>query len=453
MLEVEKLDKLHIIVTDVWSDRNKGDAAMNVATIQILKNSFPSADISVCSLFGANQMYVAIQESFLTRKENISSFIGGLFPTYHEVDVASDGRVSGKLWKTLVLIRCFLTIGFETVLLLAVFFNLRKVLTYLLPREFRRSLNVFSSADLVVSRRSIVPSAVSMGKNSLYEPYFLFKELFHICLAIVMKKPLALLGQSIWPSINPLSRKLVKWVLDKSILVTLREEVSYDYIKQLGVDESKVYVLPDLSFWLYNKGKAQLKPYPRNRVKPVIGFTFVDWQAGGRSERDNYISVMADFIRYVTNVHNCKVIIVSQVVYPPQDSREIAQLIATKSRCKDIEFIWGDFSLKELFELYSQLDFVIATPLHSGIFSLCVGTPAIMIAYDGGPKHVGTMKMLEMQDCVLPYENLSLQHLIDLFNNRWQERVLLHRKALEKVEALKYKVLLHGLLLRHIKVK
>lgn len=444
-----KLDlhsKLHILVTDVWTDRNKGDLALNLGVMHMLRKCFPSSDISVCSLFGANQMDLAIQESFFTRRAKIRFFVGGLFPTYHVVDRCAAKKLSHRVRRILLPLKVMCSIGFAALLLLVAFCKMEKVISCLLPNEFRRSLRVFSSADVIVSRRSVVPP--STKGFSLLEPYFVFKELYHAYLAIIMRKPLVLFGYSIWPLNNPFSRKLVRFLLMKSVLVTLREELSYKYARQLDVDMSDVHVLPDLSFAACTDSKEGLKPYPRNRVKPAVGFAFVDWETGGHRERENYVDVMANFIKYVTSVHNCKISVVSQVVYPPQDPCEIAQLIATKSGSEDIEFACGDFSLDDLLALYSHFDLTVATPLHSGIFSLCKGTPAILIAYDGGPKHVGVMKMLGMEDCVLPYDRLNLQSLIKAFDKLWSEKLVVHEEVLAKIEVLRCKMELYDYLLK-----
>jgi len=422
--------KIHILVTDVWTDRNKGDAASNVSVIRLLESSFPYAKISVCSSFGANQMDLAIGESFLTRRENIYHFIGGLFPTFHVLDPPEVQRIVDKLFLS---VRSVCATFLATFLLFATFLKLEKTFLWLFPHELRRSFEVFLSADMIVSRRNVL-GPTSKG---LLELYFLFKDFYHPILAVAAKKPLVLVGYSIWPFTNPISRILIRWVMSKSSIVALREELTYRYVEQLGVDLSNVHVVPDISLVTCARSKMHLKPYPRDHVRPSVGFTFVDWRLGGETNRDNYINVMANFIRYVANSYHCKICVVSQVTYPPQNPYAVARLIGSKSGNSTIEYLWKEFSLEELQELYSSFDFVVATPLHSAIFSLAVGTPAILIDYEGGPKHVGVMKMFQMEQNVLPYKGLDLRLLTKLFDKCWLEKSSLHDRALRRVEELR----------------
>jgi len=138
---------------------------------------------------------------------------------------------------------------------------------------------------------------------------------------------------------------------------------------------------------------------------------------------------MANFIKFINKNYNAEIIIIPQVTYPPEDPYNISRLIVEKSGV-DVKIIHEDLTLDELLKLYSFCDFVIATPVHSAIFSLMVGTPVIAIVYDDGFKHTGIMKMFGMERYVLSFYSLNLQLLIETFSKAWVNRVKLHNDTL-----------------------
>jgi len=426
-----------ILITTFWTDRNKGDASLNIAIIRFIRKIFPEASIIVCSVYGANQFDLIERELYLTKREDIDSIIGNVFPTYHRLDRRLSSR--GITRKFLYALRAMLTVGFAILILVAACLKLAKIIAYILPREFKRSLETFLSADIIISRRSVIPSAINAGLNMLtimVEPYILFKSLYDMFLAIALRKPLIIIGCSIWPLVNPISKILLRWVLNRCGLIVVREEFSYNYIRtQLKIRNKNLYILPDLAIFLYGENKWQQKPYPRSKVKQIIGFTFVDWYAYGLNKRENYIQVMANIIKFIKENYDAEIIVIPQVTYSPEDPYDIARLIVAKSGI-NVKIIHEELTLDELLKLYSSCDFVIATPVHSAILSLVVGTPVIAIAYDDGFKHIGIMKMFGMERYVLPFYFLNLQSLIKTFNEAWLNRVKLHNDALRSTRIL-----------------
>jgi polysaccharide pyruvyl transferase WcaK-like protein len=431
----------HIAVTNFWTDRNKGDAAVNIATLRVLRAYFPHAHLHAYSYYGVNQIDVARRELSATRSEDLASFNGGLFPTYHKterVDPSSDGALT-SIYHVL---RGVGVVTYSVVLLLLAYLHLLRPFSALFPREYRRSIRNFLTADLVV----ISTTNVRERDNQRFKPYFLYKELYHALLAIASRKPVALLGHSVWPLRSALSKRLIRWVTDRSILLTVREAISYCNLK--GLTAQTIHVLPDFPFYLLTRDADRASRAQRpERVPPTIGLVFVDWHEGGRAKREAYIAVMTAFLRYL-ETYGAKIVIIPQIVYPPQDPREITATILSNAKVPDVEWCDDDLSLDDLLRLYATLDFVVATPLHSSIFSMCMGTPAIAIAYEGGPKHLGIMRMLDFEDLVLPYDDLTLNTLIDAFERAWHDRHAIRVKALTNSRHLGDQVLQHGALLR-----
>lgn len=438
--------QFHVLITNIKTDRNRGDAAMQQAVVRLFNKYFPTAKISLCSHIGANQLSLAKKESCRIIREDIGSFVGGPFPTYYEINRVNNSRLVSGLLKFFIMIRGLVTIIFSFSVLLMAWLNLLKVVMFFLPREFKRSIATFSSADVIVVKTENIRE-ITLPFGSLGAVYFLLKLLYPACLAVAMKKPLAMLGITVWPLRNPLSRKLLENILNNCVFVTFREEFSLRHVQEMGIETKEMKVFPDFSFFSVSSfAPKHSKPYPRNNEKPTIGFTLIDWQEAGSDKRDSYIIAIINLMRHILTTQNCKILIIPQVTYPPKNTIEITKSIIDSLDRGEVEVITEELSLDDIIETYSQLDFLVASRVHSAIFSLCTGTPVLTISYDE-PKAEGIMKMIGLDKHVVRYRDLK-HGLVDAFDEAWKHRFKIRNKALEQVKIFKDQVPLHVTKLR-----
>jgi len=71
-----------IVIVDYLSEKNRGDAAIHLGLINILRNCYPDATISAISTIGANQFPKMEKEYDQSNLLGIK-VIGGLVPTYY----------------------------------------------------------------------------------------------------------------------------------------------------------------------------------------------------------------------------------------------------------------------------------------------------------------------------------------------------------------------------------
>jgi len=110
-----------------------------------------------------------------------------------------------------------------------------------IPRNWRQILSTLRKSHLIIG-----------CGGSLLQDVTSFRSLAFYCLLVLvakaMGKNVALLGQGLGPLKRPLSRKLAKRTLNACDLVTFREEVSFEFAKQLGVSLDSCFVTADLTF-------------------------------------------------------------------------------------------------------------------------------------------------------------------------------------------------------------
>lgn len=441
-----KNKSFNILICNAYSDRNKGDSSILINTIKVLKQAFPSASISVSSIFGANQISLVKRESFRVTKEGINTLVGGLFPTcYTRSNLKSDNKLIRTLKKFLKGIR-YIYASIFAILLLPIVSSplLTKIVKHLLPMEFRKSLETFLSADVV-----IIKGGGYLTSPKFFTDLYLFRCFYPAYLSIVSRKPYALIGHSVWDLNSPFSGFLIKIAIDCSTLTTLREEISYQYLRSLNISSKNVHVLPDLAF--LSTPSSRKPPISINKHRPLVGLTVRDWHFP-KSEnpiksRERFITAVVRCAKHITNTYGSKVVVVPQVTDPFENDVPISKLIVNRAHSKNVTLLQRELSIEELLALYSQFEVLIGTRSHSIVFSLCVFTPTIAISY-AGPKAMGFMRMVELQKFCLDINSINFPQLANSFDEIWRKRKILKAKLQRKMESIRPLVLQHGQLLR-----
>ena len=93
-----------------------------------------------------------------------------------------------------------------------------------------------------------------------------------------------------------------------------------------------------------------------------------------------------------------------------------------------ITIIQGEPKVRDLLGIYAQLDFLVATRMHSAIFASVVQTPLIAISYDDGGKW-SILEELGYSDFIIPYSKVSSSSLIELISSCWQQKDALLEKV------------------------
>jgi polysaccharide pyruvyl transferase WcaK-like protein len=208
--------------------------------------------------------------------------------------------------------------------------------------------------------------------------------------------------------------------------LSLREKASYDEVNALigEVENPKVALLPDLSFAVFDHAKehkADRFPFPTSKHPKTIGLTIVDWENEGNAARENYKEVIISVIDYYVKAG-------SNIVIIPQVTKQweafdllLSEVMETIRDMENVSIIEGNPTIFELFSIYSKIDVLIATRMHSAIFSAFVGTPLVVIPYDKGGKW-NIIKDLGYDSQSINYSNVSTKVLIDAVNNCWNNK-------------------------------
>jgi polysaccharide pyruvyl transferase WcaK-like protein len=420
--------KKKILLLDFVSEKNRGDAARQVGLLKLVYQNFHDLEVSVISVFGANQ-YPALKDEYDHLKKFPVTILGGLNPTFYPIHQHT--HRSNFLFELLQAI-CSLP---SLLLLIALKLKIQPgLLNRFLSIEYRKTLKQILEADIVIWKGQNIRSR----NNWILEIYRIFISVYHPLLCGILTKPMACVGGSVWSLNSPISRYILRSAFNKCAFISVREESSYlETLKLLGnQDSSRVELLPDLSFAAFNDRKAILQKRRRipNTIYPqIIGLTIVDWKDDGKEARNSYKESIHRIIDFFIEKESL-IVIIPQVTKKWESSSDlILQIVTAHDKKSSITCIEGEPTVDELLSIYSKLDFLVATRMHSAIFAAAVNTPLMAISYDSGGKW-GILGDLGYEDYIINYAEITPEKLLCKVLSSWENREQLVVNAEKKID-------------------
>jgi colanic acid/amylovoran biosynthesis protein len=331
---------------------NGGDAAIAIAIISILANSFGKPlDIIVLDPFadGAAKYYpdLCVRQmpfyTFANCPRGVRGALTRLGPWFHRLRA--------------------------------------RYFTFLLTRAERQALDIYRRADLVIST----------GGTYLVEHYDLRARLYELYLAIFAGRPPVFFTQSLGPFSSPKNRRALKEIFDAAPLVMLRDERSRRNVLDLGIDAAKTQVLADAVFALADPSVLTAAASRKAEVRRVA--ISVRWWQNfqGRTAAEGmriYRLAVARAVEFLVRERRAEVVFISTCQgideYGARDSAVADEVVA--SLAPDVAaFVRVDSDFHrpaQLMDMLKGFDLVIATRMHMAILALVSGIPVLPVAYE-----------------------------------------------------------------------
>lgn len=413
-------NKRSVVLLDFASEKNRGDAAMQVSILELARKHFSDCNISVLTIFGTNQFPDALGEFDHTNKLlHEHSFFGGLIKT-HE-NISDKYTVSGFAQKSLKLLFIFKGLFLITLLFCKV---PKSVTNFFLNKKEKKSFEVLDTCDFVIwngrNIRSYKPSR---------ELFDLFPLVFHPLICIALNKPMVCVGTSVWKLENGFASAIVGYVFTKCKLVTARESFSFDYVNKIS-NKVNLIQLPDLSLYTLsqiNYTKNSFDKYSfKSKNKRIFALTIVGTrEIFDFEKRQIYIKKLRQIIDFYIN-KEYYLVITPQVIFGPEDNSDVTLEVLNQIPTENYTHITESMSVNDLVEVYRQCDFLVASRMHSAIFALSAGVPVVSLAYDFGAKWDILVDIGLPREFIVDIDDLRSSSLInlsvDLLNNR--ERIM-----------------------------
>lgn len=382
------------LLVNAYSARNAGDAAINVATAELLREH---GQLTMAS------RYASEDAGFYDDRE--ISVVGPPIP------FPPRGVVPNWLRFVTLLTG---TIG---AICLAMVFRLSPNAGV----QFARWLRMDGMESLFRADR-----VVMCGGGYLYSARRLLNlTMVHVALTSVITKiaglPLLMMPQSIGPLRGPLDRFMVRAAVTGVPILLVRDAASARTARDLRL-RTPIQLVPDVAFWL-GRSKVPTPEVERpasetsKPARPKFSVVCMDWtwaRPVGPTALDDYLERLAGVVRALV-AHGGDVILtgMSAVGSHGQDDLAIAERLRLRlDGLGPAVTVAGPETLDDISEILGSSSVVVGTRLHSCIIAMTLGVPAIALGYQ--PKAAGTYDLLGLSDLCFDVEHFATSRVAAL---------------------------------------
>ncbi len=374
-----------ILITNAYSARNRGDAAIILGMIESLRrtSAFRDAEIRISS---ADHLSDSVR------------YPVPVVPSFHSIKNDFSSSSSANLLY-------FLVVLLPMSLLWALLWRVGRF-DLPLPETLRGLMRTYVDADMVVAAGGGYLYTTSVVHGNVV----LLTNVYAFFLAVLLGKPVCLYAQSIGPFAGSLQSWFVRRALSRVNLVEVREEVSHRLVDGWGIP-TPVRMVTDAAFLLEARRPDECPDFRGATGGPVVGMTVRKWFRDDERQV-GYERAMAAFVDWLIDERDAEVSFLPQVTYTEggDDDREIARrVVALVGRIDRARIVEDELAAAEVKWLCGRMDFFVGTRMHSNIFALSSRVPTLAIAYQ--PKTEGIMSGLGLDDCVLRIEELAPDEL------------------------------------------
>lgn len=233
------------------------------------------------------------------------------------------------------------------------------------------------------------------------------------------------------------SRKIIKNVLDKVNLITVRDHISKDVLMDVGI-ANEIKVVTDPAVLLANSNAGGIKEFTSS---PKVIICVRHWfDKGFYIEKpeinENFLrslSVAADFL---IEHYNAKIEFIPFRTTSYDDDRIVAKHVVSYMKHKDRTFLHSRApDVDEFIEMVKQSSLVIGMRLHSLILATSVGVPVIGLAYM--PKVEGYMDSIGQREYSLDLETITSEKLIGLIESIFKNYYMHSKEIVSEVSKLR----------------
>ncbi len=262
-----------------------------------------------------------------------------------------------------------------------------------------------------------------------------------ILIAKIVKVPVMIYAQGIGPINKKFNKLLIKWILNKVDLITVRDNPSKKLLNNLGVLGPSIYVNSDPVFLLKKKNINHIidnYPYIKELInlddRPLIGVSVREY----KSNSSDLKRIFAQAADYLIENYQAKIIFLPfKFDEDVHISEEILSLMKNQAEVLKIKL-----EPEELLSLLSRLSLVIGVRLHSIIFSSMANIPFIAFNYD--PKVKYFVEYLGLPELLLEInKDISLKNFQKKIEYVRENNDKIKDILLEKVNNLEEKALVN----------
>jgi polysaccharide pyruvyl transferase CsaB len=266
------------------------------------------------------------------------------------------------------------------------------------PRAGGRLFGTIAGADLFISGGGSLIQDVTSARSALYY-------LGVLALAGFLARRTMVYAQGIGPLRRGWIKRLARAVLDRTDVLTVRDDDSLRLLREMGV-RRPIHVVADPAFALDPAPDVHVRELLGPRGTPRIGVAMRPWG-------DNaYVEILIDALREARDRTGAQIVVFA--FHPSRDmaiSRAAADVLGAR--------IVADLHPREMLAAIATLDVLVGVRLHALIAAIGAGVPALGISYD--PKVDGLFRRIGVGH-LLSMDGLQSAQLQQAILSTWQSR-------------------------------
>ncbi len=284
--------------------------------------------------------------------------------------------------------------------------------------------SVYRSSDMIAAVSGA--QLVSLGKYG----WPLLVSSIPIILAHFYNKSFYVMPQSIGPFRWRWERWLVREIYSRARVVFLRDAISMQLAKSVGLPEGKVRFAYDPGFALTGVASHDamkiMFQYGYSPDIPAVGITVIAQlsKVFPQDQHAKYYRIIADTLTKFSQKYAARIYIFDQVRGPTasEDDSIAAETLLGMVVENRGQFVHVNRRLSpmELKACYGLMNLFIASRFHSGIFSMSSGVPTVFVGYN--PKTKGFLEAVGLDQLMVDLTDLKEDQLWDLLCQTWQNR-------------------------------
>ncbi|MCK9150774.1 polysaccharide pyruvyl transferase family protein [Methanobacterium alcaliphilum] len=308
----------------------------------------------------------------------------------------------------------------------------------------------YLNVDLVIVGHDSLITAIS------YLPFVVFFK--------SLKKSVMIFGGGVGREGSTLWVFLARHILNKLDLITLREQISYDYLRKIGINKVPMFVTADPGFLMkslpIDQSYELLKKENISKEKPLIGIT-LSWMTTSKycfpeipkkeDKYKKYIEMMAQIIQQLSDELNVNIVLISHVFGPEkdQDDRWIIEDIYNLLENKEpLRIITNEYKAAELKGIIGNLDLLIGERLHSIIAAANLNIPFLAVTYPS-PRMKGVLGMMNIES-IFNVKDLDYYIYLNKIKETWKKREEISSQLSNNHENIKNRSLANATLIKKV---
>lgn len=288
--------------------------------------------------------------------------------------------------------------------------------------KIREVISSIKETDILISGGGSLLQDITSTRSLLY--YLALMKL-----ALMFKKPIFVYANGIGPINKKMNRMLTRKILNKVDYISLRDNLSKEYLEELGVKNNNIKVTADPVFTLKATDENLVKDILKNEKipidKPIVGISIRRW-----NDDQKVLTEFKKTINYLVNTKQVNVILIPMHF---KEDIEISNRLLELTNLEGCFILRNEYPVENILSIIKKMDLIISMRLHTLIYAASQVTPMIGVVYD--PKVEGFLKEIDY-DYYVDLKDIKSDYLIDYIEEIYANKQTIVNKLSEKREDL-----------------